>query len=572
MVATIDPITADPNSGDPQTFEAQADLAWDQLRTRIDQMNAQAEDIAALAADVEADAASAAAAKWVSGSYTEGDIAWSPTDYCNYRCKTTGSRTIDPASDPTNWRLLTKTGPGGADVTSSAVDITMSATSGRLQNIAMTASGKKATLPSATTIDEGSPVFVFVNAGQYRYAVHRYGGAFLFYVNPGQTVAAMCSDNSTGAGTWHVSGQGVDQVYSGNSAEVINANDSRFLAVAMLSTTQAICSFRNESTTYLDAVVLNYGVSSGAAAQVINDACKDISIAAQTSSQATVVYKKSTGETKAVVLDINTSTTFTPGTAKQIDAGTGGSGTAVCAQSSTQLLAIYQGSAASTPKMRVLDIVSSAVNESSEVAADSTACAATYLRVGKVSSSKSLVVFRDNAANKLRLRLQTISVSTPAPSGSAIGLSSMPGTSPSLQFGMAVMSATRAVTVTGIDRTYSDMMISLFDISGSSPVLLRNKSIRVGADASLDMDATKLDANSLYATWTGGSSLGVDGIKIRITNDDQIIPGEIADKLEEKVEAANGRVSCAALDSTHVMQVCRNASTYLSAKTIELAA
>lgn len=556
--------------------ESQYNAAW---YNAFGNFNAYGEALNALGAQVEeyaldAEAAVAALpnAKWVSGTFADGDVRWSPTDYQDYRNKGSGSRTTDPALDPTNWVPRIRTGNGGADTASSATDITLTASSGRLQIISLTAANKKVTLPAASTLTKGAPVFVLKNAGSYRFSVHKNGGGFLCYLLPGQVIALHCSDTGSSAGVWQTSGAPVPDVYTGNSAEVLNAVDSRFVAVAMLGATQAICAFRNESTTYLNAVVLNYGSSSGSPAQVVADACKDISIAAQTGSQATVVYKKATGETKAVVLDINTSTTFVPGTAKQIDATTGGSGTAVCAQSSTQLLAVYQGSAAATPKMRVLDIVSSAVNESSEVAADATACAATHMRAGKVSSTKALVAFRNNTGNKLQLRLQTITGSTPAPSGSVLDLASMPGTSPSLQFGLVVMSASRAVTVTGVDRTYADLMISLFDISGASPVLLRNKMIRVGANASLDLDATKLDANNLYATWTGAGSLGEDGIKIKITDDDQIITGEIVDKIEEKIEATNNRVACAALDSTHVMQVCRNKDTYLSAKTLEIAA
>lgn len=563
-----------PNSA-TQT-ESQYNAAWDNT---IGTFNVYGAALNALGAQVEQyalDAGAAVAAlpnaKWISGTFADGDVRWSPTDYQDYRNKGSGTRSTDPALDPTNWVPRIRTGNGGADTTSSATDIALTSSSGRLQIIAMTAAGKKVTMPSASTLTKGATVFVVKNAGAYRFSLHKNGGGFLCYVLPGQVVALHCSDVGSSAGVWQASGSPVPDIYTGNNAEVLNAVDSRFVAVAMLGATQAICAFRNESTTYLNAVVLNYGSSSGSPAQVVADACKDISIAAQTGIQATVVYKKSTGETKAVVLDITTSTTFTPGTAKQIDATTGGSGTAVCAQSSTQLLAVYQGSTGTTPKMRVLDIVSSAVNESAEAAADGTNCAATHMRAGRVSSTKALVAFRNNSGNRVQLRLQTITGSTPAPSGSVLDLSGMPGTSPVLQFGLVVMSASRAVNVTGVDRTYADIMISLIDISGSSPVLLRNKLIRVGANTALDIDASKLDANNLYATWTGGGSLGTDGIKIKITDDDQIITGEIADKIEEKIEASNNRVACAALDATHVMQVCRNKDTYLSARTLEIAA
>ena len=139
-------------------------------------------------------------------------------------------------------------------------------------------------------------------------------------------------------------------------------------------------------------------------------------------------------------------------------------------------------------------------------------------------------------------------------------------------FGLVILSATRALLVHAVDRTYADIMISLFDISGaSSPVLLRNKLLRVGLVSSADIYAAKLDANTVYATWTGSGSLGVDAMTIKITDDDHIIAGTVADRLESSVTASTGYMSCDALDATHVMQVCRNSATYLSAKTIEVA-
>lgn len=42
--------------------------------------------------------------KWVSGTYSEGYVAWSPTDYQYYMNKTTGVRATDPANDLPNWQ------------------------------------------------------------------------------------------------------------------------------------------------------------------------------------------------------------------------------------------------------------------------------------------------------------------------------------------------------------------------------------------------------------------------------------------------------------------------------------
>lgn len=68
--------------------------------------HAAAAELARLGADAAADLAGAAAGatKWISGAaYTEGAVAWSPTDFLNYRRKTAGSSATDPSADPANW-------------------------------------------------------------------------------------------------------------------------------------------------------------------------------------------------------------------------------------------------------------------------------------------------------------------------------------------------------------------------------------------------------------------------------------------------------------------------------------
>ncbi|MBL8500316.1 MAG: hypothetical protein JNL77_07010 [Nitrosomonas sp.] len=556
--------------------ESQFNAAWNGFFNNVD---AYGSALTALGVEVEANAANAAAAvaavpnaKWVAGTYSDGDVRWSPTDYLDYRNKGSGTRNTDPALDPINWVPRERTGNGGADTTSSAVDITLTATSSRLQIISMTAPNKSIYAPAASTLTKGASIFVIRNAGTNRFAYRANGGRFVCYIQPGQIVALHCSDVSTLPGIWHVSGQTVDQIYNDNNAEVLNAVDSRYISVAMLSATQAICAFRNVTTTYLNAVVLNYGSSSGVPAQVAAQTAKDISIAAQTNNQATICYKTDTGTTRAVVLDITGSTTFAPGTDKQIDAGTGGGGTALTAQSSTQLLAFYQGAANTSPKMRVLDIVSSAITESAQVEADVTQCKAQFLVAAKVSPTKAALFFRNNANSRLHLRLQSISGSTPAPTGTLLDLTAMTGTISSAQFGAAVLSASRAVTIAQPNLDRWEMMASLYDISGTSPVLIGSKFFNVGAGAPLQITATALDANNVHVIWSGGASLGIDGCRLTISNDDRIGVSPVSERIEEKIASDNQYQAVVALDSAHVMQVCRNKDTYLSAKTLELAA
>jgi len=219
----------------------------------------------------------------------------------------------------------------------------------------------------------------------------------------------------------------------------------------------------------------------------------------------------------------------------------------------------------------VLDIVSSAVNESAEVAADASTCNGLFLRVRRISATKAIVAFRDSTNNNVKLRLQSIAGSTPAPTGSVIdSMASTPGVSPQFMFDLIVLSTNRAVLVVPDDRAYADLMIAVFDVSGSSPVLLRAKRIRANNRVGMDVSAAKLDASTIYATWSGGGSLSVDAITIRITGDDQISISTVSENLDSLQVASTGYLACSALDSTHIMQVCRNAATYLSAKTVEV--
>lgn len=62
---------------------------------------------------VDADAAAAVVSavanvtKWISGTtYPEGAVVWSPANLQTYRRKTTGAGTTDPASDSTNWVVI----------------------------------------------------------------------------------------------------------------------------------------------------------------------------------------------------------------------------------------------------------------------------------------------------------------------------------------------------------------------------------------------------------------------------------------------------------------------------------
>lgn len=573
MVAQVtllsEPI-ADSLNMTPLEFEEAASRLGPDIQATATSMNLVAQEVNTLASNASAAAASLSAAVWVSGTtYTAGVVVYSPIDKFNYRRKVTGAGTTDPSNDPTNWALLTVTSNGGADVTSSAVDVTLTSTSARLQIITMTAASKKVTFPAATSLNKGATNFLIKNAGTFRFSMHKNGGAFVGYLQPGQIASISFSDISTSAGVLHVLAQDIERLFDGNTPEVLNAVDSRLLAIAPLTSTKAICAYINNATGFLNAVVVNFGSASGTPVVVNGEVSAFVSIAAQSATQATVVYKTSTGVTKGYVLDIS-GNAITPGAVASIDTGTtNANGTSLTALSATQLLCAFHSTG---PKEKVLDIAASAITPSALVTADATAASADNVRARKISSTKVIYCFRGSAPKNIYIRLQSITGSTPAPTGTVLQLVPPTSfTSSDQAYGVVVMSTTRALIAQPLDRQIGDAMISLIDVSGTSPVLIRSEIVTLGLTATANIELTQLDANNAYMTWTGGLSAGVDSMLITMTADDRILTGPVNQKMDSSITATYGYLACATLDATHVIQMTRNASTFLSAKTIEIA-
>jgi|GEM_PF-3137495 len=87
---------------------------------------------------------------------------------------------------------------------SSAVDIALTAASGRIQRVTMTAASKSVILPDATTVVGGMPCRI-TNAGSNTFDVKDFGGTVLMAdVAAGSTVTYALADGATQAGVWHV--------------------------------------------------------------------------------------------------------------------------------------------------------------------------------------------------------------------------------------------------------------------------------------------------------------------------------------------------------------------------------
>jgi hypothetical protein len=106
-----------PATTDLANFDARADAFVAALPTFVTEANQLAVDVDA-AKDVAVNAAGAVV--WVSGSFSEGDVVWSPTDYQTYRKVGGSGGTTDPALDFTNWAKISS--GGAARIFSAASD------------------------------------------------------------------------------------------------------------------------------------------------------------------------------------------------------------------------------------------------------------------------------------------------------------------------------------------------------------------------------------------------------------------------------------------------------------------
>lgn len=123
----------------------------------------------------------------------------------------------------------------GGTTTSSAVDITLTATSNQVQNVTMTASGKAVILPNATTLTKSSAVFQICNTGSLPFYVENAAGSVLALLAPTQATLLTLVDNSTSSGVWASPTQEYAFELLGTSVSSQTASSTSRFSAAMLS-------------------------------------------------------------------------------------------------------------------------------------------------------------------------------------------------------------------------------------------------------------------------------------------------------------------------------------------------
>jgi hypothetical protein len=117
-ITQVPSFTKVPDRGSsPATFSGDVDTFLSEINARTEAGNQQADEVNALAAQVETQAADVQEARaaidagvnadrWAAGDYSDGQSAWSPINGLTYRAKGDFTSALDPSVDPDNWHNL----------------------------------------------------------------------------------------------------------------------------------------------------------------------------------------------------------------------------------------------------------------------------------------------------------------------------------------------------------------------------------------------------------------------------------------------------------------------------------
>lgn len=304
-----------------------------------------------------------------------------------------------------SWTFL-NVGAGGASEPSSAVDITLTSASFKVQSITMTALDKSVTLPSALTLPAGGELFVVRNAGSIAFAVRSNGGKMLTQLDGGQTAMLYLANVSTAAGAWvvgHVDDKALTQSLFQATATTINAVASSRISVTKMSATQAIAAW--SVSTGMVACTLNISGNSVSAGAVLAVSAasspQSVAVTALSATQAVVVTQGASGFLSAYTLNVS-GTTLTAGALLTVNA-VFSTFMSIDTVSSTQALVVFIGT---TSQVSACTLNVSGTTLTNGAIAAVGANATDNLSVAVLSATQAIVVYRLGAAvNAMSIQL-----------------------------------------------------------------------------------------------------------------------------------------------------------------------
>lgn len=170
----------------------------------------------------------------------------------------------------TGTLALTSQLAGNSTTTSSGSNVTLTASSNRVQYVSFTAPNLSVNLPNAITLDLGGPLYTIINGGPQGFELKTNAGYTIAYVRPGETYDLSLASKSTANGLWVDTYRGAAQLgYITQAAPNLTYTEINFnspvangiIYASPLSANSAII-FWNSSTTQYSAVVATWSGSS----------------------------------------------------------------------------------------------------------------------------------------------------------------------------------------------------------------------------------------------------------------------------------------------------------------------
>lgn len=202
-------------------------------------------------------------------------------------------------------------GSGGATETTASGDITLTSASTRVQSIDPNGADRTVTLPDATTIDEGTPIFVIHHTGTAnKIAVRDNSGSLIAWLTTGEILTCALENNNTAAGTW---ARFIGTNSSGFfllETDVFESASSSNISASQLTTDKIIFAYTDGgNSSRPTAVVIDYSGTSpsvGTAVEIATgSSATGVSVAGITATTAICAYANGTTSGVAVVLSVS---------------------------------------------------------------------------------------------------------------------------------------------------------------------------------------------------------------------------------------------------------------------------
>ncbi len=254
------------------------------------------------------------------------------------------------------------------------------------------------TLPDATTVSEGTIMFIIQNDSDYTLDVLNDSGELVSFVLKNQIKGISLEDNSSSSGIWRKTFELTNNIGLSEKYSVFESASSTYVSVTTLSSTQAlVCYTDGGNSSYGTACILNIsGSTITPAIPVVFESASTqfISVTTLSSNQALVCYQD-TGNSSygtACILDISGST-ITPATPVVFESARA-QYILVTTLSSTQALVCYRDDINSGfGTACVLDISGSTITPETPVVFES--ASTSEISATTLSSNQALVCYRD---------------------------------------------------------------------------------------------------------------------------------------------------------------------------------